>query len=775
MKRADDMPVAEPKKKPAAKKAKVSTKPTVTEKQTNGTTFTKASTNPVDPKLVAALKKHFGFDNFKGEQAHIIQSVLDGKDTFVIMPTGGGKSLCYQLPALMMEGTAIIISPLIALMKNQVDALRSYSDKDHVAHFLNSSLTKIQAKTVRSDIRGGKTKMLYIAPETLTKQDTIDFLSEIKVSFVAVDEAHCISEWGHDFRPEYRKIRQMVEAIGNEIPVIALTATATPKVQSDILKTLGLKDPCVFISSFNRPNLCYEVRHKTGKEGTLKAIIKFIKQNENKSGIIYALSRKSTEEIAETLKVNGIKAESYHAGLDASTRSARQDQFLKQDIDVIVATIAFGMGIDKPDVRFVMHYNIPKSLENYYQETGRAGRDGLEGKCITFYNPADITKMEKFMKDKSSSEREMGGHLLMETQAFAESAVCRRKFVLHYFGEEYPKDNCGNCDNCLNPKETIEGKDYFKLLFQAVSQLKESFTIPYIVDVIRGNRNQQISLYEHDNLSVFGKGDDRNEHFWNSVVRQALLTNYIIKDIENYGVITLSEQGKAFIKKPQSVQITLNHDFEAVADDDDENSGGGSASLDPTLMKMLQTLVKEEAKKHNLPPYIIFQEVSLMDMATQYPTTIEELSKIQGVSMGKAQRYGKPFVDVIKKYVEDNDIERPMEFQVKSVANKSANKIYIIQNIDKKIPLDIVAKNKGMSFKQLIEEMETIVNSGTKLNITYYLNDLMDEDRQMDAMDYFREASDDSIESAIAELGSDDYTEEELQLMRLKFVSDMGN
>ncbi|HZG00302.1 MAG TPA: DNA helicase RecQ [Chitinophagales bacterium] len=773
MKRADDMPVAEPKKKPAAKKAKVSVK-AVTEKL-SGTTFTKASTNPVDPALVAALKKHFGFDGFKGEQAHIIQSVLDGKDTFVIMPTGGGKSLCYQLPALIKEGTAIIISPLIALMKNQVDALRSYSDKDNVAHFLNSSLTKVQAKTVRQDIRGGKTKMLYIAPETLTKQDTIEFLSEINVSFVAVDEAHCISEWGHDFRPEYRKIRQMVEGIGKDIPIIALTATATPKVQSDILKTLSLKDPCVYISSFNRPNLNYEVRPKTGKDSTLKAIIKFIKQNENKSGIIYSLSRKSTEEIAETLRVNGIKAESYHAGLDASTRSARQDQFLKQDIDVICATIAFGMGIDKPDVRFVMHYNVPKSLENYYQETGRAGRDGLEGRCILFYNPADITKMEKFMKDKSSSEREMGGHLLMETQAFVESAVCRRKFVLHYFGEEYPKDNCGACDNCLNPKETIEGKDYFKLLFETVKQLKESFTIPYIVDIVLGTKNQQISLYGHDKLNVFGEGSERTTHFWNSVVRQALLMNYITKDIENYGVICLSDAGKAFLKKPQSVQITLNHDYVASADDDDDNAAGGSATLDPVLMKILQTLVKEEAKKVNLPPYIVFQESSLMDMATQYPTTIEELSKIQGVSLGKAQRYGKPFVDVIKKYVEDNDIERPMDFQVKSVANKSANKIYIIQNIDKKIPLDIVAKNKGMSFKQLIEEMETIVNSGTKLNITYYLNDLMDEDRQLDAMDYFREAENDSIENALVELGSDDYTEEELKLMRLKFVSDMGN
>ncbi len=761
-------------KKAATKKAAGAEKSTKTPKEK--TTAKPAAGTNNNGDLIEALKQHFGFDKFKGLQHDVISSLLAHKDTFVIMPTGGGKSLCYQLPALMLPGTAIIISPLIALMKNQVDAIRSYSDKDHVAHFLNSSLTKTQAKTVKNDIREGKTKMLYIAPETLTKQDTVDFLSEITVSFVAVDEAHCISEWGHDFRPEYRKIKQMVESLNQKVPVIALTATATPKVQSDIIKTLGLKKPSVFIASFNRPNLFYEVRPKAKKEATLKSIIKFIKQHEGKSGIIYSLSRKSTEEIAETLKVNGIKAEAYHAGLEGAIRAQRQDQFLMQEIDVIVATIAFGMGIDKPDVRFVIHYNIPKSLENYYQETGRAGRDGLEGLCVTYYNPADINKMEKFMKDKSSFERESGGHLLMETQAYAETSVCRRKFLLHYFGEELKGDNCGNCDNCLNPKEKIEGEEYITTLLKAVKELKESFVLNYVVDIIIGVKNKQISIYGHDNLDVYGEGENHNTQFWNAIIRQALLMNFISKDIENYGVLTLTEEGKKFLKKPYSVEISLNRDFENIEDDDDFGGGGGGSatSLDPTLMKMLQDLTKQVAKQNNLPPYVIFQESSLIDMATQYPCTIDELTKIQGVSKGKADRYGKPFVSLIKQYVEDNEIEKPMEIVVKSVANKSANKIYIIQNIDKKIPLDTIASSKGLSFGVVLDELEAIVSSGTKVNIKYYLNEVMDEDKQLDAMDYFRSSHSDSIDEAQNELGND-YSEEELRLLRLTFVSEMGN
>lgn len=763
-------------KKVAAKKSPAKTKKNAKEPKSIKTIKSENEDSTQSPELIAELKQHFGFNKFKGLQHNVIESLLAAKDTFVIMPTGGGKSLCYQLPALILPGTAIIISPLIALMKNQVDAIRSYSDKDHVAHFLNSSLTKTQARAVKNDIREGKTKMLYIAPETLTKQETIDFLGEIVVSFVAVDEAHCISEWGHDFRPEYRKIKQMVESLKQKVPVIALTATATPKVQSDIIKTLGLKKPEVFVASFNRPNLYYEVRPKTKKDATLKSIIKFIKQHEGKSGIIYSLSRKSTEEIAESLKVNGIKAEAYHAGLETAIRAQRQDQFLMQEIDVIVATIAFGMGIDKPDVRFVIHYNIPKSLENYYQETGRAGRDGLEGLCVAYYNPADIDKLEKFMKDKSSFERESGGHLLMETQAYAETSVCRRKFLLHYFGEEMTGETCGNCDNCLHPKEKLEGEEYITLLLQAVKSLKESFVLNYVVDILIGTKNKQISIYGHDKLEVYGEGSNHDVHFWNSVIRQALLMNYIAKDIENYGVLYLTEEGKKFLKAPHSVEISLNHDFENLEDDDDFGGGGGgsAASLDPTLMKMLQDLTKQVAKQNNLPPYVIFQEASLIDMATQYPCTIDELTKIQGVSKGKADRYGKPFVSMISKYVEDNEIEKPMEIVVKSVANKSANKIYIIQNIDKKIPLDTIASSKGMSFMDLLDELEAIVNSGTKVNIKYYLNDIMDEDKFLDAMDYFRNSHSDSIDDAQNELGSD-YAESELRLLHLTFVSEMGN
>ena len=725
--------------------------------------------------LTKALKDHFGFSKFKGNQEKIIQSLLDGRDTFVIMPTGGGKSLCYQLPALMSEGTAIIISPLIALMKNQVDQIRSYSDKDHVAHFLNSSLSKTQAAQVKKDITDGKTKMLYVAPETLGKDVNIKFFSEINISFIAVDEAHCISEWGHDFRPDYRRIKAVVEAIDHRIPIIALTATATPKVQLDIVKTMGMEDPNIFISSFNRPNLYYEVRPKGPKDALMKNIIKFIKQNEGKSGIIYTLSRKSTEEIAETLQVNGILAVAYHAGLEAHLRAERQDQFINEDIHVIVATIAFGMGIDKPDVRFVIHYNIPKSIENYYQETGRAGRDGLEGNCIAYYNYTDIQKLEKFMRDKGSSEREFGGHLLVETMAYAETSVCRRKFILHYFGEELEQKNCSNCDNCLHPKEQIDGSQYIKAVLEAVAGIKESFTIPYIVNILIGAKNQEVANYRHDKLKVFGIGKEKDDHFWNSIVRQALINNFIIKDIENYGVIALSEKGKKFLKKPTKIMVSLNHDFEGLGATNDDEGGGGATSLDPVLFKMLKDLTKEVGKANNLPHFVIFQEPSLIDMSTQYPTTMEELANISGVSKGKAERYGEQFVEMIAQYVEDNDIDKPTDVVVKSVVNKSAMKIYIIQNIDKKIPLEQIARGKGLKLDDVLQEMETIILSGTKLNLNYYINDMMEEERQEEVIEYFRTAESDSFDDAMTELGEENYTNEELKLMRLKFLSDMGN
>ncbi len=700
---------------------------------------------------------------------------MEGRDTFVIMPTGGGKSLCYQLPALLLPGTAIIVSPLIALMKNQVDQIRSYGDKDHIAHFLNSSLNKTQSKQVKKDIVDGKTKMLYVAPETLSKEDNIKFFSEIEVSFVAVDEAHCISEWGHDFRPDYRKIRSMIESINHRIPIIALTATATPKVQSDIVKTLGMEKPGIFISSFNRPNLYYEVRPKGKMDTTMKSIIKFIKGHEGKSGIIYCLSRKSTEEIAQTLQVNGIIAEAYHAGLEAKDRSARQDRFLSEETHVIVATIAFGMGIDKPDVRFVIHYNIPKSIENYYQETGRAGRDGMEGNCIAYYNYNDIQKLEKFMRDKGSSEREFGGHLLVETMAYAETSVCRRKFILHYFGEELTQKNCGNCDNCLHPKEQMDGTQFIKLVIETVKQVKESFTIPYIVNILLGVKNQEIANYNHNKLKVYGAGKDRDDHFWNSIIRQALIHNFIIKDIERYGIIMLGEKGKQFLKKPSKVMISLNHDFEGLGDTDDDFGGGGSAgALDQKLFDMLKDLTRRIGKENKLPPYVIFQEPSLVDMATQYPTTIDELSNISGVSKAKADRYGKPFVEMIAKYVEENDIDKPMDYVVKSVANKSAMKIYIIQNIDKKIPLDTIARGKGLNVDEVLDEMETIVQSGTKLNLNYYVNDMLPREQQEELFDYFREADSDSVEAALEELGDDNFSRREVKMMRLKFLSDMG-
>ncbi|MFI5134396.1 MAG: RecQ family ATP-dependent DNA helicase, partial [Chitinophagales bacterium] len=679
---------------------------------------------------------------------------------------------CYQLPAILLEGTAVIISPLIALMKNQVDAIRGYSSNNNIAHFLNSSLTKAQQKLVKKDLMKGETKMLYVAPETLTKQENIDFLSELKISFVAVDEAHCISEWGHDFRPEYRKIKTMVEAMGHRIPVMALTATATPKVQSDIVKNLSMIDPDIFIASFNRPNLYYEVRPKGKKDDCIKQIVKFIKSMPGKSGIIYVLSRKSTEEIAEFLTVNGIKAAAYHAGLEAAVRSQRQDQFLMEDVDVIVATIAFGMGIDKPDVRFVIHYNMPKSLENYYQETGRGGRDGLEGKCIAYYNYHDIEKLEKFMRDKSANEREMGGHLLMETVAYAETSVCRRKFLLHYFGEKYPKDNCGNCDNCLHPKELMEGKEYIHELLQVVQGVQESFTIDYVVDILCGHKHNQVMMFSHHMLDVFGIGKDHDDHFWNSVLRQALLHNLIIKDIENYGVIRLSDKGRAFIEKPHSIKISINHDFDNLEDAEPE---GGTGALDPQLLKMLQELRKEQATRLKLPPYVLFQDPSLDEMATMYPTTIDELTRIMGVSRGKALKFGKPFIEMIATYVEENDIEKPTDLLVRGVVNKSANKIYIIQNVDKKIPLDAIAKGKNMSMNELISEMESIVSGGTKLNIDYYLSDLFEKDQLDEVFHYFRTSHSDSIDDAVNSLGKENYTFEEIQLIHLKFMSEMAH
>ncbi|MBA3649340.1 MAG: DNA helicase RecQ [Chitinophagales bacterium] len=735
----------------------------------NGSGKTSSSSS----NLREALNEYFGFENFKDEQEMIIRSVMQGEDTFVIMPTGGGKSLCYQLPAILLPGTAVIISPLIALMKNQVDQIRGYSSKDTIAHFLNSSLTKAQQKEVKKDLMSGETKMLYVAPETLTKEENIQFLSELEISFVAVDEAHCISEWGHDFRPEYRKIRTMVESMGTRIPVMALTATATPKVQLDILKNLDMKEPNVFISSFNRPNLYYEVRPKGNKETTLKQITKFVKGMPGKSGIIYVLSRKSTEEIAEFLCANGIRAGAYHAGLDATTRSQRQDQFLMEDIEVIVATIAFGMGIDKPDVRFVIHYNIPKSLENYYQETGRAGRDGLEGKCIAFYNYSDILKLEKFMRDKSQSEREMGGHLLMETVAYAETSVCRRRFLLHYFGEKYGIENCEKCDNCLNPKEQTEGEEYIKLLLETVDAIHESFGINYVIDILCGNKHNQVTMFRHDDLEVFGAGKDHDDHFWNSVLRQALLHNLIIKDIENYGVIKISEKGRKFLQKPHSIMISINHDFDNL--DEVAEPEGGTSALDPMLLNMLKDLRKQVAKEKNLPPFVLFQDPSLEEMATLYPCTIDELSHVMGVSKGKALKYGKPFIEMIAEYVEENEIEKPSEMLVKSIANKSGVKVYIIQNVDKKVPMEAIAHGKGMKMDKLLEEMESIVSSGTRLNLNYYINDIIEEDRQQEVYDYFRTAHSDSLEHAINELGKDNYSMEEIQLMRIKFMSEMAH
>lgn len=720
--------------------------------------------------LTEKLKQYFGFDKFKGDQETIIRNLLDGKDTFVLMPTGGGKSLCYQLPSLLMDGTAIVISPLIALMKNQVDVINGMSETDGVAHYLNSSLNKSAIDHVKSDITQGKTKLLYVAPESLTKEENVDFLRTVKISFYAIDEAHCISEWGHDFRPEYRRIRPIINEIGNA-PVIALTATATDKVRTDIKKNLGILDATEFKSSFNRPNLYYEVRPKTNDID--KQIVKFIKQNSGKSGIIYCLSRKKVEELAAVLQANDIKAAAYHAGLDSGTRSATQDDFLMERLDVIVATIAFGMGIDKPDVRFVIHYDIPKSLEGYYQETGRAGRDGGEGKCVAFYSYKDLKKLEKFMEGKPVAEQDIGRQLLQETAAYAESSVCRRKMLLHYFGEEYEKDNCGNCDNCLNPKTKIEAKDALLVVLQAIAAMKEDFRTDYVIDFVEGRENNDIVAHKHNTHELFGSGEDMDQKLWSPVIRQALIAGYIRKDVENYGILKLTSSGKKFIKNPKSFMIVKDNEFNE--EEDEEAHDGNGAVLDPALYSMLKDLRRKVSKKHDLPPYVIFQDVSLEQMATVYPITLEELQNIQGVGAGKARRYGKEFVELIKKHCEENEIERPEDLRVRTVAKKSVLKVKIVQSIDRKVALDDIADNLNIDFEDLLTEIEAIVYSGTKINIDYFLEDVMDEEVVDDIYDYFKESETDDLETAMDELDSDGYTEDDIRLVRIKFISDMGN
>jgi len=751
----------------------------ISEKMNTLQSFGTKSTESMEKEdiLYEGLKKYFGFDTFKGNQEAIMKSILSGRDTFVLMPTGGGKSLCYQLPALLSEGTAIVISPLIALMKNQVDLLRNYHEEDGIAHFLNSSLSRTEIEEVKNDIVNSKTKLLYVAPESLTKQENIDFLRSVKISFYAVDEAHCISEWGHDFRPEYRRIRPIINEIGVR-PVIALTATATPKVQHDIQKTLGMMDAAVFKSSFNRPNLYYEIRPKTEKVDS--EIIKYILSQENKSGIVYCLSRKKVDDFAEILQANGIKALPYHAGMDAAARSANQDAFLMEEAQVIVATIAFGMGIDKPDVRFVIHYDIPKSLEGYYQETGRAGRDGGEGNCIAFYSRKDLQKLERFMQGKPVAEQEIGKQLLLETAAYAETSICRRKMLLHYFGEEYNEPNCGNCDNCLNPKIKVEAKELLITVLEAIEALKEKQKTEYVINFLLGKETSEIETYGHNELEEFGSGADEEESTWQSVIRQALLDNYLKKDIENYGILKITKKGKDFLKNPVSFKITKEDEEEESEEElypdspDMMGSGGGSfGAVDPVLFAMMKDLRKKMAKKLNVPPYVIFQPATLEAMATTYPITLEELQNMPGVGPGKAKRYGKEFIELIKKHVEENEIERPEDLRVKTVANKSKLKVSIVQAIDRKVALDDLAESKGMDFEEMLSEVEAIVYAGTKINIDYFLNEIMDRDSIDEIYSYFKQTETDDLKMAVENLP--DYTENEIRLVRIKFFSDMAN
>ena len=721
--------------------------------------------------LTETLKKYFGFDTFKGDQEAIIENLLAGNDTFVLMPTGGGKSLCYQLPSLMMEGTAVVISPLIALMKNQVDDMRNYSEEDGVAHFLKSSLNKSAIEQVKSDILSGKTKLLYVAPESLTKDENVEFLKNVKISFYAIDEAHCISEWGHDFRPEYRRIRPIVNMIGRA-PIIALTATATQKVREDIKKILGMPDAREYKSSFNRPNLYYEVRRKGNDVD--KDIIKFIKTHTGKSGIIYCLSRKKVEELAEILRANGINASAYHAGMESNVRSAVQDDFIKENIDVIVATIAFGMGIDKPDVRFVIHYDMPKSLEGYYQETGRAGRDGGEGLCVAFYSNKDMQKLRKFMQGKPVSEKDVNDELLRETEAYAESSVCRRKSLLHYFGETYTEENCRNCDNCLTPKKQVEAQESLCAVIEAIIAVKEKFKSDHIINLLMGKETSEILAHRHEDLEVFGTGEGEDEKMWNAVIRQALIAGYISKDVENYGLLKVTPAGHKFLKKPVSFKIVEDTDFDEAEEDDAPVRSGGSCAVDPALYSMLKDLRKKMSKKLDVPPYVIFQDPSLEAMATTYPVTLEELQNIPGVGAGKAKRYGKEFCELIKRHCDENEIERPEDLRVRTVANKSKIKVSIIQAIDRKVALDDIAVSKGLEFGELLDEVEAIVYSGTRLNIDYFLDEIMDEDHLLDIYEYFQESETDKIDDAMEELGGD-YTEDEIRLVRIKFISEMAN